>query len=204
MAAADAVVGLVERRGPRRLSAPSPTPEELVARIANDRDRDAFVALFELYAPKIKGYMIKATRDERRADDLTQEVMLRVWRRASSYSPERAAFSTWVFTIARNARIDALRKEKHPEVDLEDPTTVVSPMESLESTVDRRGRRDRLLTAIRALPEEQASVLMSAYYEDKSLRQVAEEQQVPLGTIKSRVRLAMNRLRTVLAPEVSA
>ena len=181
-----------------------PTPEQLVARIAADGDRDAFVLLFKRYAPKIKGYMLRATRDERKADDLTQEVMLRVWRRAGSFQPERAAFSTWVFTIARNARIDQFRREKHPEVDLTDPTTVVSPDESPDKTVDRLGQRTRLLEAISSLPKEQASVLLSAYYDDKSLRQVAEEQQVALGTVKSRVRLAFKRLRGVLAGEVTS
>ncbi|MCO4747837.1 MAG: sigma-70 family RNA polymerase sigma factor [Proteobacteria bacterium] len=171
-----------------------PDPYALIEAVALRKDRAAFAVLFGVYAPKVRGYLLRSSRDEVQADEWTQEVMLRVWRRAGSYDPAKAAPSTWIFTIARNVRIDAARKVR-PELDPADPALVPSQPLAPDSAVDRQRRQHRVRAAVGALPDAQAGVLRGAYFDGKTLRQIAEEQELPLGTVKSRVRLAMARLR---------
>ena len=174
------------------------SPEDLLVAVAQHRDRQAFAQLFTLFAPRVKGYLMRTAPDPGRADELTQEVMLRVWRKAGSYDRRRAAASTWIFTIARNARIDAFRRERRPTYDPDDPAFVpsspVEPDKVAEAVQQQKVVRD----ALEELPEEQAAILYGAYFDDKTLRVISDEQAVPLGTVKSRVRLAMKRLRAVL------
>ena len=181
-------------------STPAHTHVRLVACIAA-RDRDAFVALFEIFAPRVKGYMMRGVRDEARSDDLTQEVLLRVWRKAHSYDERRAAVSTWIFTIARSVMIDAIRKQNRPEPNADDEAFVPSAPPPPDQAAELVRRQERLRDAMGDLPEEQSAILRSAYFEGKSLRVISEEHQGPLGTVKSRVRLAFGRLRSVLSSE---
>jgi RNA polymerase sigma-70 factor, ECF subfamily len=159
------------------------------------------VQLFEHFAPRVKGYMMKSVRDAGRADDLTQEVLLRVWRKAHTYDPNRAAVSTWIFTIARSVMIDAIRKLKRPEPNEDDEAFVPSAPPPPDRAADLARQQGRVRDAMATLPVEQSSILKSVYFEGKSLRLISEEHNIPLGTVKSRVRLAFSRLRTALAGE---
>ncbi|MBV8165892.1 MAG: sigma-70 family RNA polymerase sigma factor [Alphaproteobacteria bacterium] len=172
----------------------------LVARIAQQQDRSAFVALFDHFAPRVKAYLMRLGADDSTAEELAQEVMLAIWRRAASFNPALASVSTWVFTIARNKRIDRLRRERHPEIDADDPALVPDPEPAADETLDAAKSGTRLRAAIADLPEEQSRLLLMAYFEDKSHRAIAAETRLPLGTVKSRIRLALGRLRGVMEP----
>ncbi len=201
------VAGLVARRRPAILRGMLTGSEqqaarfaELVARVAQERDRTAFVALFDHFAPRVKAYLMRLGADEASAEEIAQEVMLTIWRRAASFNAALASVSTWVFTIARNKRIDRLRSERHPEIDPEDPALMPDPEPAADQTVDAAQSGSRLRAAIAELPEEQSRLLVMAYFEDKSHRAIAAETRLPLGTVKSRIRLALGRLRGVMEP----
>ena len=187
---------------PPSLSIPTPGPNHasLVARVAA-RDRDAFVQLFEIFAPRVKGYLVRGVRDAERADDLTQEVLLRVWRRAHTFDAKRAAVSTWIFTMARSVMIDAIRKLNRPEPNENDDAFVPAAPPPPDRATELIRRQARVRSAMSELPTEQSEILQSAYFEGKSLRVISEEHEVPLGTVKSRVRLAFARLRVALSGE---
>jgi RNA polymerase sigma-70 factor (ECF subfamily) len=172
--------------------------DELIARVAQRQDRAAFAALFEHFAPRVKAYLMRLGADDGSAQELAQEVMLAVWRRAASFNPALASVSTWIFTIARNKRIDLLRRERHSELDPDDPALVPDPAVGADVVLDHAETGARLRAAIGSLPEEQARLLKMAYFEDKSHSAIAAETRLPLGTVKSRIRLALNRLRAVL------
>lgn len=191
------------RHGPLSIAPPGPNHAILVTRIAQ-RDRAAFVQLFEIFAPRVKGYMVRGVRDGSRADDLTQEVLLRVWRKAHTYDPKRAAVSTWIFTMARSVMIDAIRKQNRPEPSEDDEAFVPSAPPPPDRATELIRRQGRVRSALSELPEEQSAILRSAYFEGMSLRRISEEHEVPLGTVKSRVRLAFGRLRAALSVEGDA
>lgn len=171
------------------------TLEEMIQAIARDQSRIAFAGLFEHFAPRLKSYIMRLGADERAAEEVAQETMLMVWRKAAGFDPHRAAASTWIFTIARNKRIDRIRRERRPEVDPKDPLLIGHTPETADLPLQRRQHGDRLHAAISALPEEQAALVRLAFFDDLSHREIAEEQSLPLGTVKSRIRLALLRLR---------
>jgi len=170
--------------------------------IAERGDRQAFASLFAHYAPQVKRYLLRAGADADAAEELAQEVMILLWRKAASFDPRRASASTWIFTIARNKRIDRFRREKRPEYDPDDPLLVTVEKAGGDSAVAAGQRESRLREALNALPEQQSTILQRAYFEGLSLREIADQEGVPLGTVKSRVRLAMGRLRGQLDPEL--
>ncbi len=177
--------------------------EELLTAVAENKDRQAFISLFEHFAPRIKSFLMKSGAPEDQADELAQEAMLTVWQRAPLYNPEKAAASTWIFTIARNKRIDALRKDNRPEPDRNDPLFVGGgndlPSDHFEKAEDAR----RIAKALDTLPPDQADVIRKAYFEDKTHHKIAEEENLPLGTVKSRIRLALERLRSELGGKLA-
>ncbi len=172
--------------------------EELMTAVAERHDRQAFVQLFETFAPRVKAYLMRQGADQATAEDLVQDVMLTVWRRAALFDRSKAAVSTWVFTIARNRRIDTLRRARRPEIDPEDPALVREADDPADRVVEAAQRSESLHAAVAALPEEQAKLLRLAYFEDKSHSAIAAELALPLGTVKSRLRLAMGKLRSAL------
>ena len=178
-----------------------PDAESLMDAVAVHRDSQAFGDLFSLFAPRIKAFMIKGGADLTVAEELAQETMFQVWRRAASYDPIKAAVSTWIFTIARNKRIDRLRREGRPQPDPEmyeaDQPRLASPFENLASADNQKSLRARIST----LSTEQIEVIEKAFYEDKSHAAIAKELALPLGTVKSRIRLALIRLRTMMEEE---
>ncbi len=166
--------------------------------LAAGPDRRAFKRLFAHFAPRVKSYLRRLGAEDQHAEELAQEVMLTVWRRAHLYDRRQAGASTWIFTIARNRRIDALRRDRRPELDPEDPAIVPEPETPADQQVEANQRQDLLRSAITRLPEEQARLLRLSYFEDKSHSKIAEELDLPLGTVKSRLRLALSRLKTLL------
>ena len=129
------------------------------------------------------------------ADEVIQETMVRIWRKAGQFDPARASASTWIFTIARNIRIDLIRKANRPEPDMNDPAFVPDPEPLPHDRLSREQEAGRLLDIVADLPAEQQEVLRLAFFEEKSHPEVAAELGIPLGTVKSRIRLAMKRIR---------
>lgn len=165
--------------------------------VGTKRDRESFKRLFNHFAPRIKSFLMKGGTSESQADELAQETMLTVWDKAGSFNAAQASASTWIFTIARNKRIDALRKIKRTEVDYEDLNYSIegqekSPLQNLSETEET----DVISEALKSLPEEQADLIKKSFFEDKSHAEIAKETGIPLGTVKSRIRLALERLRT--------
>ncbi|HEV7322202.1 MAG TPA: sigma-70 family RNA polymerase sigma factor [Ensifer sp.] len=179
----------------------APTADEqvgLLAAVANDRDRHAFAALFRHFGPRLKSYFMRWTVSSGVADDLVQEAMLNVWRRASYFDPERAGVATWIFTIARNVRIDYLRRQRDPSALPVDPE---EPPASVEDLLVGAERDARVRDALVALSTDQQTIIRLSYFSEKSQTEIADELQIPLGTVKSRIRLAINRLRALLEDE---
>ncbi len=179
---------------------PSDRPDHpaLIQAIAQRQDRAAFAVLFRYFAPRIKAWLLRAGASPAAADEIAQETMLSVWRKAASFDPSRAGATTWIFTIARNLRIDSMRRERHPSTLLIDPADDMPPPEPADYALDVAERESRIRTALSQLPAEQAEVIRKAFFEDKAHSEIEQELGIPLGTVKSRLRLAMNRLRSVL------
>lgn len=174
----------------------------LLERVGRDQDREAFRQLFEHFGPQIKYYAL-SNGMVAQAEELVQEVMISVWRRACLYDWRKAAASTWIFTVARNQRIDMLRKGQRQRsetpLETEDLWQIPGdnedePVTSLHRIMTERRVRDSL----KHLPEEQVTVLAKVYMEHKSHQMVADELDIPLGTVKSRVRLALSKLKIIL------
>ena len=170
----------------------------LIAAVAADQDRVAFRALFEFFAPRLKAFMHRQGTDPDMVEEIVQETMVNVWRKAQQFDPAKASASTWVFTIARNLRIDLLRKINRPAPDMNDPALVPDPEPRPLETISRAQEAGRLKKAVASLPQEQQKVLQLAFFEEMAHTQVAEELGIPLGTVKSRIRLAFQRIRSEL------
>ena len=171
----------------------------LVEAVAQHRDREAFARLFAHFAPRLKGFALKRGVAPAAAEELVQETMLAVWRKAATFDRKRANVSTWIFTINRNKQIDLFRRETYPEVQLEmaleQPASGPGPEERAELVEFGGG----LQHALQSLSPEQRTILQKAYFEEKSHRAIALELNLPLGTVKSRIRLALARLRAVFS-----
>lgn len=174
------------------------SPVDLMQAIAQRQDRGAFAALFTQFAPRIKAYVQRMGAEPRMAEDIAQDVMLIVWRRASQFDPAKAGVSTWIFTIARNRRIDVVRRERRPEFDATDPLVAPEAEPQPDENVETAREHKRMHDAISTLPQDQAKLLRLAFIEDKSHSVIAEDLNLPLGTVKSRIRLAIAKLRTLL------
>ncbi|MBZ0123132.1 MAG: sigma-70 family RNA polymerase sigma factor [Roseovarius sp.] len=166
---------------------------DCILRVRERQDRAAFAALFRHFAPRVKAFLMRSGADAGLAEECTQEVMATVWQKAHLFDPARASAATWIFTIARNRKIDALRKMRRPEP--EDlpwgPSEEPDQAESLAMQQESK----RLQAAIAALPPKQKELIEKAYFGDLSHREIADRTGLPLGTIKSRIRLALDRLR---------
>jgi RNA polymerase sigma-70 factor (ECF subfamily) len=161
-------------------------------------DKVAFSTLFHHFAPRVKALLIQAGAQAAVADEIVQDVMLTVWRKAGEYDPARASAAAWIFTIARNRRIDLLRHERRPEIDPYDPELRPADPEDAETALQRAQIGERLRNAIGSLPREQEEALAATFFNDRSYGDYAAQSGLPLGTVKSRLRLAMARLRLEL------
>ena len=164
-----------------------------ICAIRDAQDQAAFAELFAHFAPRVKGFLMKSGADASLAEECTQEVMATLWRKAHMFDPSRASVSTWIFTIARNRKIDALRKQRRPEP--EDLPWGPEAEPDQAEAIGLKQETEQLAVAIKELPEKQRSLIEQAYYGDLSHSEIAEITGLPLGTIKSRIRLALERLR---------
>ena len=170
----------------------------LIEQIAQHRDREAFAELFAYYAPRVKGYLMRLGSSDGQAEEVTQEAMLAVWNKAHMFDAKKAAVSTWIFTIARNRRVDILRSQKYPELDANDPALIGdAPAQPDEEVIEAR-EGEEVREALQKLPTEQKELVRLAFYNGWSHAKIAEQSNLPLGTVKSRLRLAFSRLRNEL------
>ncbi|MBK3775616.1 sigma-70 family RNA polymerase sigma factor [Azospirillum sp. YIM DDC1] len=172
-----------------------PGHEQLLLAVARNRDSTAFRTLFDHFAPRIKAYMRRLGADSSAAEELVQDVMMVVWLRADRFDPALASASTWIYTIARNRRIDRVRQERRPELQPDDLMSDVGEEPAPDHQFEAAETAFRLRAVIGNLPPEQADVLRLAYYEDKVHAEISAERGIPLGTVKTRLRLALVRLR---------
>jgi len=185
----------------RRMTDADQTPDmvALLRAVAARRDLGAYEALFRHFAPRVKAYMARTGGDSQLAEELMQETMIAVWNKADRFDPSKGAVSTWIFTIARNLRIDAFRRENRPDFDPNDPAFVPDDVAPADAELDARVEAEHLHQALAALPEEQAALLKLSFFEDQSHSAIATRLNIPLGTVKSRMRLAFDKLRAALA-----
>lgn len=167
--------------------------------IGTQRDEKAFSEVYGHFAGRIKSFLISRSMEDSIAEELVQEIMLLVWRRAESFDPKKAAASTWIYTIARNRRIDYLRGNSRIEVEFEDEMLETDDDEiTQEQSVDLAQRTELLQDAMGRLPQEQQHVMHLSYFRGQSHGAIAEWLGLPIGTVKSRIRLAMKSIRNDL------
>jgi RNA polymerase sigma factor (sigma-70 family) len=176
---------------------------ECLEKVARHRDKEAFAQLFDHYAPLIRAYSLaREPGADLVADELVQEVMTRVWLKADKYNGKLANLNTWIFTLARNCRIDYLRRNSRYVTEI-DPTDIFNDIEDEGPGPFQLAQQNRaeenIRTELKKLPREQAEILTKVYLEGKSHQQASEELQLPLGTVKSRVRLALKKLEVLVA-----
>ena len=177
------------------------TPQDLstaLVAVGQGQDRQSFHCLFEHFAPRLKSFMLKRGVESSGAEEVVQETMVNVWRKAHLFKPDRASASTWIFTIARNVQIDLYRKAKRPELDPDDPALVPEATPLAYETIEKDQEAGQLNDVIACLPLEQREVLQMAFFQELSHPQIAENLGIPLGTVKSRIRLAFKRIRSEL------
>lgn len=172
---------------------------DAVLAIADREDREAFTRLFRYFAPRLKAYAMKSGMALQAAEEMTQETMIGVWRKARLYDPRRASVAAWIFAIARNKRIDLHRRERRPEVEAFAAEPAENAAPAADSAYDAIEDQRSIALALGQLPLEQASILQKAFFEDKSHSAISEELSLPLGTVKSRARLGLARMRALLA-----
>jgi len=184
------------------LERPKATVEwaELIGRVAAHGDRDAFKLLFEHFAPRVKGLLMKIGTDADTAEEIAQSTLLAVWRKAAQFDPSSGGAAAWIFTIARNLRIDAARRAvRQARADqpglIDDAEDIV---DSPEILMTRGEDVSRVAAALLRLSEEQSRVVRMSFIEERPHAEIAESLGIPLGTVKSRIRLAMSRLRDLL------
>ena len=183
---------------------PKPTPEhcaELVRRIAESHDKSAFGEIFDLFSGRLKSYFLGLGTSESDAEELVQETLILVWRRAAQFDGAKAGFTTWLFTIARNKSIDRIRKERRPSLDPDEPMLQPEPETAPDVALNREQEALTLRAAIKTLPQEQSDLIRLAYYEELAHGAIAARLNLPVGTVKSRIRLAMKKLRQAYGTE---
>lgn len=177
------------------------TPEtatQLLCKVGKDQDQQAFNLLFAEFAPRIKSYMMREGAEAAAADDVAQEAFTNIWRKAHLYDPSKGSAPTWMFRIARNLRIDRFRKERVWQPLPEEHLELASEEPSPDDVVDQNAQYEALRVALDELSPEQREVIELAYLGGLSQSQVSERLGVPLGTVKSRMRLAYEKLQPLL------
>jgi RNA polymerase sigma-70 factor (ECF subfamily) len=174
---------------------------DLLLAVAELQDRDAFAELFAYYAPRVKSYLLRLGADSALAEEIAQDVMVTVWRKAGLFDRAQASVSTWIFRIARNRRIDLFRRSKRPELDPEEEMILPSGVEAPDARIEAMETEARVRAAMKDLPEEQVLLLKLAFYEGLSHSEIAARLGAPLGTVKSRIRLAFAKMKVRLGDE---
>lgn len=174
------------------------TSETLALKVAEHRDKQAFRLLFAHFAPRIKSFLLKQKINSEMAEDLTQEVMVTLWQKAHMFDPSKARLSTWIFRIARNKFIDKVRRQKYIELDVDDHIKSMEASEKTDTAVIQNQDRTRIMSAMEILKPELRSVIQLSFYQDLSHSQISKRLGLPLGTVKSRMRMAFQKLRIEL------
>ncbi len=171
---------------------------DLLAMVAERQDRDAYAQLFSYYAPRVKSYLMRLGADNALAEEIAQDVMVTVWRKAALFDRTQASVSTWIFRVARNRRIDVFRRAKRPDLDPEETMLLPAGVEAPDARLEAMEADARVRAAMVDLPEEQVSLLRLAFYEGLSHSEIAGKLDLPLGTVKSRIRLAFAKMKARL------
>ena len=191
------------RQGVNPLLANAQDFSDLIVQVAANRDKSAFIALFDHFAPRLKGYLMQQGADAGSAEEITQDVMVTLWRKADLFDPSRSSASTWLYRIARNRRIDRLRRQRTADLDPEEPALQPAPAPDVTVEMDARLREERVRAALENLPDEQKQVVKEAFFTGLSHAEIAERTGLPLGTVKSRIRLAFGRLRQMVEADTA-
>ena len=176
----------------------APDAEALIAAVAAHGDRAAFARLYGEFAPRVKAYLMRGGVAPGEAEDIAQEAMVRVWRRAPTFDPGKASVATWIFTIARNLRIDHLRRRARTSGESHERAEAPDDAPPADDEFDRKSRDARLRRIFGKLPPNQQRVVLLHFYEDEPHSAIARRLGLPLGTVKSRLRLAFARIRREL------
>lgn len=168
---------------------------DCMALIADRRSRGAFADLFSYYAPRVKSFMLRLGAGDGEAEELAQEVMITVWQKAGLYDRAQASVSTWIFRIARNRRIDAQRRQRRPELSPDDPVLLPPEIQTPDEMIVRGQLDEVVRERLAGLPQDQLILVQAAFYDGLSHSEIARTFNLPLGTVKSRIRLAFSRLK---------
>jgi RNA polymerase sigma factor (sigma-70 family) len=166
--------------------------------VAADRDRAAFATLFDYFAPRINAYLMRQGTPNGLAEEIAQDTMIVLWNKAALFDPAKSSVSTWLFRVARNRRIDLIRRDKSDRIDPNDPIFHPSPMETPGEEMEAMTRDERVREAMKLLKPEQLELIRQAFFDGLSHSEIAEKSGLPLGTVKSRIRLAFKKLRDAL------
>ncbi len=163
--------------------------------VGSHADKNAFKRIFLEMAPKLKAYLISTGQSQNEAEEILQETMLKVWRKASMFDRNKSAANTWIYSVAKNARIDRIRKETKPKPDPDDPSFIPDPPETGEQSISRSQDSEIIRKAMKILSVDQVQIIKMSFFEDKSHAEISEELGLALGTVKSRIRLAFGKIR---------
>ena len=171
--------------------------KNLMVKITNDRDEMAFSDLFDFLAPKIKSYYLQNGLTNDTAEELTQEVMSIMWSKSDKYDPSKSAVSTWVFTIARNKKVDFYRKNSRFDYNEEDIREFIYE-ENQNNKIKESEINDQIKIINQELDSGQQKLIKMNFFENKSHKKIAEELEIPLGTVKSRIRHILTKMQRIL------
>jgi RNA polymerase sigma factor (sigma-70 family) len=171
---------------------------DLVMAVATRRDRTAFARLFDFYAPRVYAYLLRLRLEPGVADELTQDVMTTLWQKAELFDRTKSSVGTWLFRIAHNRRIDVHRRGREDTVPETRAAEIPDPSPAPDDSLDMSQREASIRAALRLLPQEQLDLIRLAFFEGLSHGEIASQTGLPLGTVKSRLRLAFSRLRRAL------
>ena len=170
----------------------------LIEQIARRQDRSAFIQLYKHFAPRVKSFLIGKGLNSATADDVLQEVMLAIWQKSSFYNPAKAAVSTWIFTIARNKYIDHLRREQRKQSEPDEPDLRAADIPESTDDILQQQKKNAVHEALTRLRPEQQEVVVLSFIKGLAHSEIAQHLNLPLGTVKSRIRLAFRHLRNDL------
>ena len=163
--------------------------------IGKNQDKLAFNSIFKYFAPRLKSFLVKAGSTDSQAEEVIQEVMIAVWTKSSTYDSNKSSVSTWIYTIARNKRIDKIRKEKRHYLSESDEGLEIPVDSTQEKEIFSAQVSSSLKKYLSNLPEEQSKLLKLSYFYNKTHADISTELKIPLGTVKSRIRLALTKMR---------
>lgn len=192
------------KQGERNITTPQKEEDEgsnwLLA-VAQKQDRAAFIQLFNYFAPRVKAYLRRQGLEAGTAEDITQDVMLQVWKRAGQFDAGKARASTWIFTIARNRLIDVWRQKKAERLEISTEEDIPEPSYVPHDELETAQENTILREAVAELPDAQREIIEQSYYAEQTHRMIAKARKIPLGTVKSRLRLALEHLRNRIKDE---